>query len=60
MLARETKTPERRSATGTVTIVVEDVNDNRPNFVQTGNYQVSIPETQAIGSSVLQVEVDFI
>uniref|UniRef100_A0A7N8YCI1 Protocadherin-16 n=1 Tax=Mastacembelus armatus TaxID=205130 RepID=A0A7N8YCI1_9TELE len=42
------------SSTATVTVLVEDINDNEPMFQQQ-LYNVSIPEHSAIGSCFLQV-----
>ncbi|ESO87163.1 hypothetical protein LOTGIDRAFT_107411, partial [Lottia gigantea] len=43
-----------RTATATVTINVQDINDNIPVFVQTF-FEGSVPENEAIGTSVLTV-----
>uniref|UniRef100_A0A3P8YCB2 FAT atypical cadherin 3a n=1 Tax=Esox lucius TaxID=8010 RepID=A0A3P8YCB2_ESOLU len=39
-----------------LTVYVEDVNDNAPQFIQEGGYRTVIPENTAIGTDVIQVE----
>ncbi|CAB1425059.1 unnamed protein product [Pleuronectes platessa] len=45
----------RRTGTATVFVEVQDVNDNRPIFLQ-NSYETSILESVPIGTSVLQVQ----
>ncbi|XP_061913850.1 cadherin-23-like [Entelurus aequoreus] len=45
----------RRTGTATVFVEVQDVNDNRPIFLQ-NSYETSILETVAQGASILQVQ----
>ncbi|KAM4730337.1 cadherin-23 [Anableps anableps] len=45
----------RRTGTATVFVEVQDVNDNRPIFLQ-NSYETSILETVARGTSILQVQ----
>ncbi|XP_027861759.1 cadherin-23 isoform X4 [Xiphophorus couchianus] len=45
----------RRTGTATVSVEVQDVNDNRPIFLQ-NSYETSILETVPIGTSILQVQ----
>ncbi|KAM9801014.1 protocadherin Fat 3a [Neosynchiropus ocellatus] len=39
-----------------MSVVIEDANDNCPQFLQEGGYEISIPENTAIGTEVIQVE----
>uniref|UniRef100_A0A665TAV5 FAT atypical cadherin 3a n=1 Tax=Echeneis naucrates TaxID=173247 RepID=A0A665TAV5_ECHNA len=38
-----------------LTVYVEDANDNSPQFLQEGGYQIIIPENTAIGTDVIQI-----
>lgn len=38
-----------------LTVIIEDANDNAPQFLQEGGYVIVIPENAAIGSDVIQV-----
>lgn len=44
----------RRTGTATVFVEVQDVNDNRPIFLQ-NSYETSVLETVPMGTSILQV-----
>lgn len=45
----------RRTGTATVFVEVQDVNDNRPIFLQ-NSYETSVLESVPQGTSILQVE----
>lgn len=45
------------TSSATVTVAVEDVNDNAPSFVN-AQYSATIPESSAPGSSILQVKAE--
>ncbi|KAM6933567.1 protocadherin Fat 3-like [Xenentodon cancila] len=46
----------QRSAWRLLTVHVEDINDNAPQFLQEEGYRIVIAENTAIGSEVIQVE----
>ncbi|CAL1529751.1 unnamed protein product, partial [Lymnaea stagnalis] len=53
VVAREINTVERRSSTSTVTLEIEDMNDNAPVFNQT-DYSLSVYENAALDASLYQ------
>lgn len=53
VVARDQGVPPQ-SSTATVTLVVQDVNDNAPRFYP-GHYHATIPDNSGIGTSVLTV-----
>ncbi|TRY60847.1 hypothetical protein DNTS_021639 [Danionella cerebrum] len=46
----------QRSTWRLLTVYIADANDNSPQFLQDGGYQVRIPENTPIGTEVIQVE----
>lgn len=56
MVARELDTIEKRSNTATVTIEIEDMNDNAPVFSEP-DFTLEITENTPAGTSVAQYNV---
>lgn len=54
MLAKETKTSEKRQAVASVTVNVTDLNDNNPKCSQ-AVYRVTVPENRPTNTSVVKV-----
>ncbi|KAK3090257.1 hypothetical protein FSP39_010440 [Pinctada imbricata] len=54
IVAREIGTSERRSSTATITVFIEDMNDNQPEFDQT-SYLAYIAENVSPGANVTRV-----
>ena len=54
IVAVDTGILPRLTSTTQLTIVVEDVNDNDPMFLQT-NYNVTIPENTSIGTTIVEL-----
>lgn len=44
-----------KAAWHSLTVFVEDANDNAPQFLQEGGYEIGIPENTAVGTNVIQV-----
>ena len=59
MIAREYLTPERHESRVPVTVFLEDVNDNWPEFAQT-EYTTVIPENSPRGTAVITIIVSYI
>ena len=55
-MARENLTSEKHEGRTTVTVNLEDVNDNRPEFKH-DSYNASIPENSPRGSTVTAITV---
>ena len=58
MIAREYLTSERRESRAEITIHIEDVNDNWPQFSKE-QYYASIEENAALNTFVAQIQVQF-
>ena len=56
LLACETHTAEKRNSTVTITVSIEDENDNSPRF-NASSYDVSIKENEPTGTTVTTVHV---
>ena len=54
MVATETNTKERLSSTATVTVNVEDLNDNHPSFDK-DSYTAIVTENADVGTQVIQI-----
>lgn len=56
VVARELDTKEKKSSTATVTIDIEDMNDNAPVF-EKSDFTLAVKENTSIGTSVAQYNV---
>ena len=59
LIARETKTPEKRFNDAYVTIDLTDVNDNKPVFAQS-SYTADVSETASQDTPVILITVSHI
>ena len=59
VVAREVDTIEKRSATATVTVNIEDMNDNEPEFISP-KLTLDVLENTAIGTSVEVYQVSLL
>ena len=56
IVAKETETPDQFSTTSTVTVLVTDLNDNTPRFLQ-NSYRFWIRENREVGYGIGQINV---
>ena len=56
MIARETKTAERKFGDTYVIVVITDVNDNKPKF-SADSYTADVSETATAGTPVIRITV---
>mgnify|MGYP001546800505 CR=1 FL=1 len=56
IVAREERSPQKQSSTATVTITLQDLNDNTPRFAQ-ASYSTSVRENREVGSVIETITV---